>query len=107
MIHLTARSNRGRLVIASRPRFGSAQTDKEVPPTVNRGHHVRGNLAAQQDLRGEPAPAPLIFQFIIGVLHVRPLPTQVEHRQQILFSRFPCPAPRFDLVTPRNAVTCA
>ncbi len=60
-------------------------TNKEIPPVVNLRHHPRGDLASVQVFGGEPAPAPLILQFVIGVFHIRPLPVKMQQCQKIFF----------------------
>jgi hypothetical protein len=45
---------------------------------------VRGrDLAAQQVAGGESPRTPLVLEFVVGVLHVRPLPVEMGDGQQV------------------------
>lgn len=56
------------------------EPDKQRPPVVNQGHHARHDPAAREVLGGEPAPAPLILQFVEIVLGVGPVAIEMGER---------------------------
>ena len=55
------------------PGFGVGQAHKQAPPVVDHGHRARRQLAAMQIVRGEATPAPLVLEFVEGVLRVGPV----------------------------------
>ena len=97
-------SNKGRLVIASRPIIGSNQSNKQRPPVIHECRHSGGDLRALEILGCEPAPTPLVLQFVecvlciapipieLGKCEVLPLPLQRGHQNAI----FPNPNVRFN-----------
>ena len=57
--------------------FWMGQPDEQAPPVVDQRHRSGRELAAVQIVRREATPAPLVFQFIEGVLGISPIPVQL------------------------------
>src|SRR3954469_19681263 len=53
------------------------QTHEQAPPIVDQSNDASEQPAALQVLCREPAPAPLVFQFVEPVLAVRPIAIQL------------------------------
>jgi hypothetical protein len=50
---------------------------KQVPPVVDKSDKSRGKSAPGEIVRCEPAPSPLVLQFIKRVLAIRPVPIEL------------------------------
>ena len=52
------------------PRIGMGQAHEQAPPVVDQRHAPGGQLTAMQVVRGKAAPAPLVLEFVEGILAI-------------------------------------
>src|SRR3954467_5378615 len=64
-----------------------SQTHEQAPPIVDQSNAASEQPAALQVLCREPAPAPLVFQFVEPVLAVRPIAIQLTQGQNFAVQR--------------------
>jgi hypothetical protein len=61
------------------PCFGIRQAHEQGPPVIHQGDRAGIEAAAFEVLRGKAAPAPLVLQFIKGVLAVGAITVELCH----------------------------
>src|SRR5262245_17459605 len=66
---------------------GLCESDEQVPPVVDEGDQTGCKPAAGEILCGEPAPAPLVLQFIEGTLAVRPVAIELAESEDLSIER--------------------
>src|SRR3954451_14985659 len=64
-----------------------SQTHEQAPPIVDQSNAASEQPAALQVLCREPAPAPLVLQFVEPVLAVRPIAIQLTQGQNFAVQR--------------------
>jgi len=60
------------------------QANKETPPVINQRHRPSRQLAAVQVVNGEATPAPLVLQFVEGILGIRPIPIELAQAENLV-----------------------
>src|SRR5215813_109652 len=64
---------------------GLGEPHKEIPPIVDQGDETGRKPATGQIVRREPAPAPLVLQFIEGILAIRPVAIELAKSEKLSF----------------------
>src|SRR5215510_12796343 len=66
---------------------GLGEPHKEIPPIVDQGDETGRQPATGQILRREPAPPPLVLQFIEGILAIRPVAIELAESEELSIER--------------------
>ena len=62
---------------------GLCEPDEQIPPVVDKGNQTGREPAAGEILCGEPAPAPLVLQFIEYIFAIRPVAIELTESEDL------------------------
>src|SRR5262245_62640840 len=67
--------------------MGLREPDEQVPPIVDQGNQTGRKPATSEIECREPAPAPLVLQFIEGILAIRPVAIELAESEDLGIER--------------------